>query len=121
MKKKNYCDVTERIRGSSLLKTFLKPSLKMSSICYDFGGYNRKLCVNKPISFFSQHWPNVETNDIPTTKGNKRIFSSWFGSKISQYLNYFFCNRKVNSKNTKDYEQFQLLYPFSSYRTVDGL
>ena len=53
MKKKNLCDVAERNRGSCLLKTFLKPSLKMPSIFCEFGCYNRKLGVNKPISFFS--------------------------------------------------------------------
>ena len=40
-----------------LIKTFLKPSLKMPSIFCEFGGHNIKLCLNKPISFFSKHWP----------------------------------------------------------------
>ena len=40
--------------------TFLKPLLKMPSIFCEFGCYNRKLCVNNPISFFSYNTgPNV--------------------------------------------------------------
>ena len=39
--------------GRWLLKTFLKPSLKMTSICCNFRCYNIKLCVNKPTSFLS--------------------------------------------------------------------
>ena len=47
-------------RGSSLLRTFLKLSLKMPSIFCEFLCYNRKLCVNKPTSFFSYNTgPNV--------------------------------------------------------------
>ena len=38
--------------GSWLLRTYLKPSLKMSSTCCKFRCYNRKLCVNKAIGFF---------------------------------------------------------------------
>ena len=53
MKIKNWCDVAERYSGSWLLRTFLKPSLKISSVFSEFGCCNRKLCVNKPISFFS--------------------------------------------------------------------
>ena len=53
MKKKNWCDVAERIRGSWLLITFLKPSLKMPSVFCEFGCYNRQLYVNKPISLIS--------------------------------------------------------------------
>ena len=34
-------------------RIFLKPSLKMPSIFCEIGCCNRKLCVNKPISFFS--------------------------------------------------------------------
>ena len=37
MKIKSWCDVVERTRGSSLLRTFLKPSLKMPSIFCEFG------------------------------------------------------------------------------------
>ena len=60
MKKKNWCDVTERYSWSWLLRTFLKLSLKMPSIFCEFGCCNRKLCVNKPISFFSYNTgPNV--------------------------------------------------------------
>ena len=33
-------------------------------------------------------------------------YSSQFGQKIYKYLNYLFCNRTVNSKNAKYYEQF---------------
>ena len=53
MKKNNWCGITERDRGSWLLRTFLKLPLKMPSIFCEFWCYNRKLCVNTPISFFS--------------------------------------------------------------------
>ena len=61
MKKKNWCDVTERYNsGSWLLRTFLKPSTKMPSIFCEFGCGNRKLFANKSISFFSYNTgPNV--------------------------------------------------------------
>ena len=45
-------------------------------------------------------------NYIPHTKVNTRLYSSQFGGKISKYFNYLFCNRTMNSKNTKDCEQF---------------
>ena len=35
-----------------IFKNFLKALLKMPSIFYEFGCYNKKLCVNKPISIF---------------------------------------------------------------------
>ena len=55
-----WCDVVERNRGSWLLRTFIKPLLKMPSIFCEFGCYNKKLCVNMPISFFSYNTgPNV--------------------------------------------------------------
>ena len=75
IKKKNWCDVGERNRESWLLRTFLKPSLKMPSIFCEFGCYYRKLCVNKSISFFSYNTGrNVnKKNDTPTTKVNKII------------------------------------------------
>ena len=60
MKKKNWCDVGERNRGSWLLRTFLKPLLKMPSIFGEFLCYNRNLCVNKKLTFFSYNTdPNV--------------------------------------------------------------
>ena len=53
-------DVGERNRGSWLLRTFLKPLLKMPSFFCEFGCYNRILCVNKPKSLFSNNTdPNV--------------------------------------------------------------
>ena len=51
MKKKDWCDVAETKRGSWLLRIFLKPSLKMPFIFCQFGCYNTKLFVNRPISF----------------------------------------------------------------------
>ena len=47
-------------QGKLVVKNFLKPLLKMPSIFCEFGCYNRKLCVNKTISFFSDNTgPNV--------------------------------------------------------------
>ena len=42
---------------------------------FEFGSYNRKSFVNKPISFFSYNTgPNVnKKNDTTTTKVNKKI------------------------------------------------
>ena len=54
MKKKNWCDVTQRIRWSYFWRTFLKLSLKMPSSGRELECYNRKLCVNKQLSLFSQ-------------------------------------------------------------------
>ena len=50
MKKKIGCDVAERTRGSWLLTSFLKPSLKIPSICGELAWYDRKWSL---ISFFS--------------------------------------------------------------------
>ena len=59
-KKKNWCDVAERYSGSWLLRNFLKLSLKMPTIFWEFGCCKIKLCANKPISFFSyKTGPNV--------------------------------------------------------------
>ena len=33
-------------------------------------------------------------------------YSSYFGVKITEYLNYLFCDQTVNSRNTKDCEPF---------------
>ena len=52
-RKRTAYDVVERLSGSWLLRTFLKLSLKMPYIFWEFVCCNRKLCVNKPISFFS--------------------------------------------------------------------
>ena len=59
-RKRIACDVIERFCWSWLLRTFLKLSLKMPSIFCELVCYNRKLCVIKPISFFSYNTsPNV--------------------------------------------------------------
>ena len=54
--RKNWCDVTQRIRGSWWpFKTriiLLKPSLKIPSSCCEFKHYNRKWCVNKTVFLF---------------------------------------------------------------------
>ena len=57
MKKKNWCDVADRSRGSWMLRIFLKPSLKTPSICCEFACYNRKLSLNN--FFFHNTAPNV--------------------------------------------------------------
>ena len=48
--KLNWCDVAERYSGSWLLRTFLKPSLKMTYIFCEFGCYDRKLCVTLALN-----------------------------------------------------------------------
>ena len=45
--------VTESNGGSYMLRTFLKPSLKIPSICCEFECYNKKLYLNNSISSFS--------------------------------------------------------------------
>ena len=42
-----------------MLRTFLKFTLKMPSIRSEFWCYNRKLCVNKPLSSFHNTGANV--------------------------------------------------------------
>ena len=54
-RKRTACDVVERLSGSWSLRTFLKLSFKMRSIFCEFVCYNKKLCVNKPTSFFSNN------------------------------------------------------------------
>ena len=75
MKKTNFCDVTKRIRGSKLWRIFLKPSFKMPSSCCVFWCNNIKLRVNKPMSFFPQHWciyMRLKKNYIRNTKVIRR-------------------------------------------------
>ena len=74
----------------------------MPSICCILGCYNRKLCENKPISFFENTGANVDKKMTYQVLMSIKEYNSQFGVKISKYLNYFFCSWSVNFKNIKD-------------------
>ena len=76
MKKKNWCDVAAMYSGNWLLiKNFSQTFVKNPFYFLWIRAYNRKLCVNKLISFFSYNtgWNVNKKKYTLTTKVNKRI------------------------------------------------
>ena len=74
-----------------VVKNFLKPLLKMPFFFCEFGCYNRKLCVNKPISFFSNNTdPNVKKKMTHQQLKKIKEYCSYFGRKfLTIWIIYF--------------------------------
>ena len=61
--------------------------------------------INKLCFINTTKMLSYEVKPILRSDEEKELFDvSYFGRKISEYFNYFSCDRTVNSRNTKDCE-----------------